>query len=225
MEIANDEYVKIRTLIKDRELDEKNLDLAEELLMNLLKQNPKCSRCYGLLCEVYYWRGEESAMNKMAIYEKGVQFGNKGVELDPSNIESNFWLAVNNGLYGLEKGIVSSFFLLEPIETHFQKSLKIDESYFYGGPHRAIGWFYFQIPSWPISKGDPKKGLTHIRKALEYGPDFPLNHYYAARILLSMRNRKEANPHIEFLLALPRNDRYKREELRYKNDIQNYLYK
>ncbi|MCB1178295.1 MAG: hypothetical protein KDK36_11990, partial [Leptospiraceae bacterium] len=140
-----------RTLVNERELKEENLSEAKSILHKLNKNNPDPNN-FGLLCEIQYLEGELAPQNeKIPIYKEGIEYGKKGIEIDNSHLESNFWLSVNYGLLGDNQGMMNSVFLLEPIETHVTKAVNINESYFFGAPLRVLGYFYHKIPGWPIS--------------------------------------------------------------------------
>jgi tetratricopeptide (TPR) repeat protein len=217
MQIKEEELLPIKKKIKLREETPENLLSAIQDLLELSKRFPNSAVIYGLLAEIYYWIGEEPElynMDKHTIYHLGSEYGKKGAFLDENNIESNFWLAVNYGRLGLEKGMMTSFFLLDPIEKHFQKALRIQEDYFYGAPHRAYGWFLFQIPPWPIAKGDKQKAFKHLEKALEFGPEFYLNHIYLIYIFLDRKDKTNAKKHIDWVLGAQLHPHHEREETR-----------
>ncbi len=228
MNPKQEEITPIKTKIKQRESNSQNLPSAIQELLELTQKYPQSAIPYGLLAEAYYWMGEEHEiynMDKHTIYHLGSEYGKKGAFLDDKSIESHFWLAVNYGLLGLEKGIMSSFFLLDPIEKHFKRSLEIQEDFFYGAPHRAYGWFLFQIPPWPIAKGDKRKALLHLEKALEFGYDFYLNHIYLTYIFLERKDKLNAKKHIEWILNAPLHKYHEREENRYKKEAEALLKK
>ncbi|HMV45279.1 MAG TPA: hypothetical protein PK079_06485 [Leptospiraceae bacterium] len=203
-------------LIVERELGIGNLELSEKILLDRIIEDPS-ARAYGLLAEIQYWKGETALpKDKIAIYEKGIEFGKKGVAIDKDNIESTFWLGVCYGLLGEERGIMSSFFLLDPIEHCFTHSLRLDESYFYGAPLRSIGWFFHKIPSWPISKGDNKKAASYLEKALIYGPDFYLNHLYIAHVYKALGDHKKYHYHLEWILEAEPTRKFAQENQRHK---------
>lgn len=225
-EIMDQNFEKARTLINERELEEGNLDKAENFLLNeVLKEQPNCAWAYGLLSELEYWRGEIATKDRLQIYERGVEYGKKGSEIDPKNIESIFWLGVNYGFLGEVKGIISSLFLINPIETALKKSLEIDETYFYGGPHRAIGWFYHMVPPWPIANGDSKKGLKHLEKALEIESKFYLTRIYISEVLIALREKKKAREHLEWILNAPLSPKHEKEDQRYKEQAKQIMKK
>ena len=161
----------------------------------------------------------------LEIYQTGVDYGKKGVELDENNLEAQFWLSVNYGFYGETRGILSSLFLIDPIEHAIQKSLEIDESYFFGGPHRAMGWFLHRVPPWPLGKGDNRKSLKHLEKALEYGPDFYLNRLYIAQVLIALRDKDGGRKHLEWIIDAPLSSKHPAEDQRYKEQAKQIMQK
>jgi len=210
------DYATARQWIEDRELSEDHLTKAEDLLLRIVETDKSQAKAWGMLCEVLYWKGEVATEKKLEIYQKGVEYGEKGTLADPQNIEATFWLSVCYGLYGQERGIMTSLFLISPIEKLMKKSLEIDEGFFFGGPHRAMGRFYHQVPPWPIASGDNRKALAHLQKSLEFGPEFYLNHIYIAEIYLSLGDKKKAREHIDWILNAPLTPKHEKEDGRYK---------
>lgn len=220
------DFQQVRQLIDERELNESNLDQAAEILLAEAKSQSD-ARAWGLLCEIQYWKGEvcSDPGELTKLYEKGVEYGKKGCEIDADNIESQFWLGVNYGFLADVKGVLSSLFLIDPIEKCLTRSLEIEESYFYGGPHRAIGWFYHKLPPFPLSKGDSKKGLKHLEKALEFGPDFYLNHIYIAQIFSGIGDKDNARKHLEWVINAPLSPNHEKEDQRDKEKAEKLLNK
>jgi 1-acyl-sn-glycerol-3-phosphate acyltransferase len=203
-------------LIEHREIMPDALDKAEQIFHELTARPPEVAgRAWAGLSEICYWRGEE-ASEKLPIYQKGVEYGERGVAANPGSMESHFWLATNYGLLGQERGILDSLFLVKPIEAHLQRAMELDESYFNGAPHRALAWVLHKLPPWPLSHGDNKDAMEHMRAALKFGPEFPLNHLYAAEIALSLQNKSLAREHLEWLIHRPLSENHAREETRYK---------
>ncbi|HMX56770.1 MAG TPA: TRAP transporter TatT component family protein [Leptospiraceae bacterium] len=210
-------YAEAIQLLDDFEANAKNLDRATNILLPLTRgKNP--GRAFGLLCQAQYWRGMEATANKISIYEKGIEFGEAGVERDPGSVESHFWLAVNYGLLGETRGILESLFLVKPIEAHLHKAIELDESYFFGGPHRALGWVLHKLPPWPLSHGSNQEALEHMERAIELGANFPINLLYAAHICVSLKDKKKAREYCDQLLGMEINPRHSREETRYRQE-------
>ena len=219
-----DIFKKARKLINERELDEANLDTAYDLLEGVIENDPTCDWAYGLISEIYYWTGEfADADDKLFNFEQGVEWGEKGVEVNEDSLEANFWLAVNYGSFGNEKGIMKSLSLIQPIRDRIERVMKIDESYFYGGPWRVLGRLYHKAPGFPFSVGDTKKSLECFEKALELGPKFYLNHIFVAELYQSLRNKDKAREHLEWVINAPLNKNHEIEDAGYKKDAEKLL--
>lgn len=221
-----DIFKKVRKLIDERELDEGNMEEAHEELVELIETDENCGWAYGLLAEIYYWMGETAeAEDKLFYYGEGVKWGEHGIEADADSLEANFWLAVNYGSYGNEKGIMKSLSLITPIKDLSEKCIEFDETYFYGGPWRVLGRLYNKAPGFPISIGSNKKSLECLEKALEYGEKFYLNHLFIAELYISDRNKTKAREHLEWILEAPLNKNHETEDESYKRDAEELLEK
>ena len=76
-------FNSVRKLIDERELDDEYLDTAHDKLAELVEEDPECGWANGLLSEIYYWSGEYAEPeDKLFYYEKGVEYGEQGVEVD-----------------------------------------------------------------------------------------------------------------------------------------------
>ncbi len=209
----------VRKLIDERELDEENLDLAYSELIELVEEDTECDWAYGLLSEIYYWIGEYAeGDDKQVNFEEGVSWGEKGVAVNEDSLEANFWLAVNYGSFGQEKGIMKSLSLINPIKTCAEKVIDIDEEYFYGGPWRVLGRLYNKAPGFPFSIGDNRKAKEYLEKAVDIGPNFYLNHLFLAEFYISNRETANAQEHLEWILKAPLNKNHELEDQGCKNE-------
>ncbi len=219
-------FKKARKLINERELDATHLDTAHDLLVELVENDSDCDWGYGLLSEIYYWTGEDAESDeKMFNFEKGVEYGEKGIAANAGSLEANFWLAVNYGSFGTEKGIMKSLQLIAPIKTCVERVMEVDESYFYGGPWRVLGRLYHKAPGFPFSIGDTKKAVECLEKALEFGPKFYLNHLFMAEVYLTTRDKQKAQEHLEWIIEAPLSKNHEREDEISKEDAKALLRK
>jgi tetratricopeptide (TPR) repeat protein len=211
-------FQKVRKLIDERELDDSNLETARDELFAIVENDSECDWAYGLLSEINYWLGEyaEDADDKLAFFEEGIECGKSGIEINENSLESNFWLSVNSGSYGQEKGIMQSLAMISPIKAAAEKSLELDENYFYGGPHRVLGRLYHKAPGFPFSIGSSKKAIEHLEKAVKLGPKFFLNHLFLAEAYISNRDNAKAREHLKWILDTPTNKHHEREDEGYK---------
>jgi tetratricopeptide (TPR) repeat protein len=217
-------FERVRQLIDERELDDENMEEAHEELIELIEEDESCGWAYGLLAEIYYWMGEYAdPEDKLFYYDKGVEYGKQGVEAEEDSLEANFWLAVNYGSYGNEKGIMKSLSLITPIKNLAEKCIGMEETYFYGGPWRVLGRLYNKAPGFPISIGNNKKSLECFEKALEFGPKFYLNHLFIAELYISDRKKDNAREHLEWILEADLNRNHENEDEGYKRDAESLL--
>ena len=220
-------FQKVRKRIDERELDDANLETARDELFTIVESDSECDWAYGLLSEISYWLGEDAldAGDKLAFFEEGVNCGKSGIEINADSLESNFWLAVNSGSYGQEKGIMQSLAMVSPIKTAAEKALELDENYFYGGPWRVLGRLYHKAPGFPFSIGSAKKAAECLEKAVSLGPKFFLNRLFLAEVYLSNRDRAKAKEHLEWILNTPPNINHEREDEGYKLEAKSLLEK
>lgn len=211
-------FDKVRKLIDERELDDWNLETARDELFALVEKDSECDWAYGLLSEINYWLGEYTAdpEDKLAFFNEGVECGKTGVEIDEDSLEANFWLAVNYGAFGQEKGIMQSLALVTPIKAAAERAAEIDGSYFYGGPWRVLGRLYHKAPGFPFSVGSTRKAVECLQKAVGLGPRFFLNHLFLAEVYISNREKAKAREHLEWILDAPLNEHHEREDEGYK---------
>ena len=218
-------FDKVRKLIDERELDDENLETARDELFALVEKDSEVDWAYGLLSEINYWFGEyaDDAEDKIAFFNEGVECGKTGVEINEDSLESNFWLAVNYGSYGQEKGIMQSLALITPIKEAAEKALELDENYFYGGSYRILGRLYHKAPGFPFSIGNTKKAVEYLEKAVEIGPKFFLNRLFLAEVYISNRDKKKAKEQLEFIVNAPSNKNHEIEDEDYKQQAQTLL--
>jgi tetratricopeptide (TPR) repeat protein len=220
-------FRKVRKLIDERELDDDNLETARDELFALVEEDSECDWAYGLLAEINYWLGEyaEDADDKLAFFDEGVQCGEAGVGINENSLEANFWLAVNYGSFGQEKGIMQSLALIHPMKNAAERAAEIDGSYFYGGPWRVLGRLYHKAPGFPFSVGNSKKAIECLEKAVKRGPKFYLNRLFLAEVYISNREKDKAREQLEWILQAPLNQNHEREDEGYKRQAESLLEK
>jgi tetratricopeptide (TPR) repeat protein len=218
-------FQKVRKLIDEREVSDDNLETARDELFALVEKDSETARAYGLLSEINYWLGEYSddADDKLFFFNEGVECGKEGVAIDEDSLEANFWLAVNYGSYGQEKGIMQSLALISPIKDAAEKAIALDEGYFYGGPHRVLGRLYHKAPGFPFSIGNTKKAIEHLEKAVNFGPKFFLNRLFLAEAYISNREKNKAREHLEWILNAPLNKNHESEDEDYKRQAESLM--
>ncbi len=215
-------FQKVRKLIDEREIADENLETARDELFELVEADSECDWAYGLLSEINYWFGEYAtdAEDKIAFFNEGIECGKTGIEINEDSLESNFWLAVNSGSYGQEKGIMQSLALINPIKEAAEAAMELDETYFYGGPYRVLGRLYHKAPGFPFSIGNTKKAIQFLEKAVEIGPKFYLNRLFLAEAYISNRDKTKAREQLEWIKNAPLNLGHEIEDEDYKRQAE-----
>lgn len=218
-------FQKVRKLIDEREVDDANLETARDELFSLVEEDSDCAWAYGLLSEINYWLGEyaEDAEDKLFFFNEGVECGKEGIGIDENSVEANFWLAVNYGAFGQEKGIMQSLALVNPIKDLAEKVIELDGGYFYGGAYRVLGRLYNKAPGFPFSIGNNKKAIECLEKAVELGPKFYLNRLFLAEVYISERKKDKAREHLEWIVNAPLNKNHEYEDERDKRLAESLL--
>ncbi len=150
-----------------------------------------------------YWLGSHSPEAKrIDIFEKGIFFAKKAVSLNPKSIGGHFWLGVSYGVYGEARGVFKSLSLIGPIKDEMQAVISSDPSYQDGGAHRVLGRLYFKVPG--IFGGSKRKSVEHLKKAIGFGPNNPMNHLYLAETYLKMGEKDLARKELEGAINAPK---------------------
>jgi len=117
-----------------------------------------------------WWIGDhaEKRRDKKNIFEKGVDFAKKAVELDPKSPEARFWLAGNYGSFGEAKGILKSLFLVGPIREELHKLNAIDPNFKGGAGFRILGVVDYKVPR--FVGGSRKRAHERLTRASKIDP-------------------------------------------------------
>jgi tetratricopeptide (TPR) repeat protein len=157
---------------------------------------------YWRMARLSYWIGDHAADKaaKKAIFQQGIDYARKAVDLGPDKAEGHFWLGVCYGVYGEVKGVLKSLALVKPIKEEMRRVLEIDPSYDGGGADRVLGRVYHEVPG--FAGGSEKKSLEHLLKAVEYGPRVGLNLIYLADTYISLGQIEKARAALETILTM-----------------------
>ncbi len=149
-----------------------------------------------------YWIGDHTPGNdaKKMIFQQGIEYAKKAIELGPDKADGHFWLGVCYGVYGEAKGMLKSLSLVKPIKAEMRRVLEIDPAYDRGGADRVLGRVFHEVPR--IAGGSEKTSLEHLLKAVEYGPRVGLNLLYLADTYISLDRVEDARKTLETILAL-----------------------
>ena len=161
----------------------------------------------------YFWADghmsftESRADEMVATYEKAVQAAERSLValspefaermrngtrieeavkvLDKRGVAALYWRSAAMGKWALAKGFATLLSYKDEVRAIMARCLELDESYFFGGPHRYFGAYYAKLPA--FAGGDLKKSAEHFDKALKFAPE-----YQGTRVLYADQNAVKA---------------------------------
>ncbi len=208
------------------------LDDYSKYFYEELKKNPGSFLIRANLLKVLYFKGTYTNLEKekaKEVFSLGKTLGKEGKEIlmknlklenlkDPKEIyekgkdieglgEFFFWDSACWGqwalLYGKLKAAKEG--AAKKILISAETALNFNEKMEDGGPHRVLGRLHHQTPKIPLITGwvSKDKALAHLKKALEFGPEEPMNYLFLGELYLDLGQRDKAKEIFEAGLKLP----------------------
>lgn len=198
----SDRFQQAESLYAQRS-DPKKLDEAIGVWKDILRQDPKNFDAAWKLAMAYYFKGSHAADKdqKKAIFLAGVQFAQMAKDDQPERAEGWYWLGVLNGVYAREKGVWKSISMLGPIRREFERAAQLDPSVNRGGPDRALGRYYYEVPG--ILGGDKEKSLEHLKRSLAYNEHETLTHLFLGDTYAALGSYVDARREYQAVLDAP----------------------
>ena len=127
-----------------------------------------------------WWAGTllDKRSERLKLFQKGKDFAQTGIRLNPNSVEAQFWLGANYSSYGHVKGALSSLFALPAIRRAMKEVVRLDGRYMGGGAYRVLGIIDYKLPGW--AGGNDGRAKELLLKALECDPQNPVTLFYLA---------------------------------------------
>lgn len=136
-----------------------------------------------------YLRGDSDSY--LSTFEKGVDFAERALTaaspafkervkkgeavkdaveaVDANGVAALYWYSSNLGKWAKAKGFTTTLGNKDTIKAVMERCLALDETFFFGGPHRYFGAYYAVAPS--FAGGDLNKSKEHFEKSLVLAPE------------------------------------------------------
>jgi tetratricopeptide (TPR) repeat protein len=167
------------------------------------------------LSRAMYWLGghdtESARRNDL---ERGVEAGRTAAAIEPKRPEGYFWMAADMGALAESFGLRQGLKYRGDIKDALEAVLRIDPAYQKGSADRALGRWYFRVPS--LFGGSKKKSEEHLRKSLTYDPDSTASHFFLAETLFDMNRNADAQEELRKTLAVPLDPEWTPEDQEFK---------
>ena len=184
---------------------------AADLWEARLKANPRDFESAWKVARATYWIGqhEEKEAGRKAL-ERVIAAGKQAAAISPDRPEGHFWMAASMGAlaesYGMRQGIKYRGAIKDALE----RVLQLDPAFQQGSAYSALGRWYHMVPG--LFGGSETKSEEYLRKALTYGPDSILTHFYLAETLFERSKDADAIEELKKTVAATRNPDFDPED-------------
>ena len=176
-----------------------------------LKANPRDFESAWKVARATYWIGqheEKDAGRRML--ERGVSAGKQAAAISPDRPEGHFWMAASMGALAESYGMRQGLKYRGAIKDALERVLQIDPAFQQGSAYSALGRWYHMVPG--LFGGSETKSEEYLRKALTYGPDSILTHFYLAETLFERNKDADAIDELKKTVAATRNPDFDPED-------------
>lgn len=125
-------------------------------------------------------RLESSTGERERQYQRGLDFGKRGLDTAPDCAPCAFWTAVNLALVSEIRGPFRSLRSLKEVRALLARAAALDPAYAFGGAYRVLGIIETRLPQ--LIGGDRYKAREYFHAAITAAPDEPMNYLELARL-------------------------------------------
>lgn len=180
--------------------EERPLRDTQVVLEGLLQEAPQDVEILCALAEVHFYLGDwVDSKEQIPLWEEGVAYAQKAVELEPECAPAHYWVAVLWGKIGRARGVLQSLFLVNTIFEHLDRALSLDPDYSWA--HFALSHIYQELPPKPLGKGDRQQALFCAQRAWELERTEPEFSVHYAKLLVRQRQFDQARGVLEEALT------------------------
>lgn len=174
---------------------------TESMILNALKQSGLSESLTWRLARTYYSLGKQSSEEtRKEYYHRCIERADQTIELNNKSAWGFFLRGICRGKLGEMQGIWSSLSIIKLLKQDFKKAVKLDPSVNQGGPHRALGKLYLEVPG--LLGGSVDKSVDHLRQAVILGPTYADNYLFLADALFEQENYQAAKITLGNLLTI-----------------------
>ena len=181
------------------------LEAIAEKIQKILEKEPHRPEWQWRMARSHYSIakkiGNDDAKNLQ--YSRCIERSSRALEMQPDSAISFFYRALCRGKQGEMQGIWSSLGIIEPFEEDMKKAVQLDPSVEHGGPHRALGKLYLDLPFFLGGSND--QAVYHFGEAIRLDPDYTENHLGLAQAHYAKNNLTLARKSLLTLLSLTDN--------------------
>lgn len=186
----------------------KSLKVFEQIseeVQKIVENDPNQSEWQWRLARSHYSIAKqvEDEDTAMQHYNLCIEHSSRALEIKPDSAISYFFRGLCRGKQGEMQGLWSSLEIIEPFEEDMKEALELDPTIQNGGPNRALGKLYLELPF--FLGGSTDQAIKHLIEAVRLGPDYAENYLGLAQAYYSKNNFTDARKSLSTLLRLTDN--------------------
>jgi tetratricopeptide (TPR) repeat protein len=179
----------------------KEFELIAEKVQKILAHETNQVEWEWRMARSYYSIAKQNKDTRQ--FDLCIEHSSRALENKPDSAISYFFRALCRGKQGEIQGLWSSLGVIEPFEEDMKKALELDPTIQNGGPNRALGKLYLELPF--FLGGSTNQAIDHLKEAVRLGPEHAENHLGLAEAYYSKNNFTAARKALSTLLRLTDN--------------------
>ncbi len=175
------------------------------------------------LARACYWLGghRQTEDARKAAFTRGMAAAEAAIAARSHQPDGYFWLAANMGGLAELGGMRAGLRYRRPVRDNLEKVLAMDPGFQKGSADRALGRWYFKVPS--LFGGSKTKSVQHLRGSLSHHPQSIASRYFLAETYESMGRDEEAIAVLKEIEALPVDPEWEPEDKEFKQQARALL--
>ena len=189
-------FVHAEDLLTEAESHYQNRENSAELqnaidkLQQALQTDPQNYEAAWRLSKAYWFQGNFSSGEKKTSFEKGIQAGEKAIDINNDQCEGHFWLGINYALLAENSRALSALGLVDNVKREINQAMQLNDNCECGGPSRVLGKLYSRLP-W-FKGGSKKKAISYLKQSLDLCPQDTQSRIFLAEIYESEGDKEQA---------------------------------
>lgn len=190
-----------RSLGRAGDHSNKKLLQSESMIRKAITQSGPPGPLTWRLARTYHRLGENASGETAKNYfRRCIEQAGRTIQLNNQSAGGFFYRGVCRGKLGKAQGIWKNLAAIKPLKRDLLAAVKYGPSLNQGGPHRALGKFYLELPG--ILGGSVDKSVHHLKQAVALGPEFADNYLFFAEALYERGNYRAAKDTLKDLLKI-----------------------
>ena len=183
----------------------------EALIKEKIVKKPGSFSLNWRLVRTLFALGEKakSKEHQICFFNRCMERAELIIKTSQQKSEGYYFKALCQGRRGQITGLLNSISAIAPFKKAMETAAKLDPYLEEGGPHRALGRLYQDLPI--FLGGNLKTAIKNFKLAVKYGPHHPENHLFLARALYENERIEEAEKSLNFFFLIESNPEEKKE--------------